>query len=196
MTPGGIFSNQSYDLKNNGEGKTLVIESLCVPILSAMVSGGNNIKATNSNHYEGIENLTRWSGAYRYFVCVFRAASTIHRSSITLATRPVDAVEESIKRFSFNAGHRVDEGVGYGYVEFITQKYLKVSGSRKCFKSSEGAPIMIQSLDDGEWKITVELYGLSSLNTGNRDHSNNSSNSKDHDGHENSKSVLVSVLFC
>lgn len=179
-----LLPGQKYT-KIHGNGKTLVIESLRVPILSAMVSGGN----------KGMENLTRWSGGYRYFVCAIRAAATAHRPPMTSATRPVDAVEESVLRFSVDTASALhgDDGSSFGYVEFITKKQIKNSSGRKCPMptEAEGAPIMIHNLDDGGWKITIELYGLSpTAVTGEHEHN---SNSKERDSHENIKSVLVSV---
>lgn len=195
LLPGRATNGKFNHLKISGEGKTLVIESLRVPILSALISVGSNKTKYTSN--EGTENLTRWPGGYRYFVCVVRAAATAHRPPMTAATRPADSVEESMSRFSLDSVHHGDDGIGYGYVEFITKKQVKNSSSRKCPMptESEGAPIMIKGLDDGGWKITVELYGLSPTSTGEHDHHINNCNSKEHDGPENNKSVLVSVYY-
>lgn len=192
LLPGGITGRRFNPLNVGSKGKTLVIESLRVPILSALISGGSNNK-TKYTPNEGTENLTRWPGGYRYFVCAVRAAATTHRPPMTAATRPADSVEESMSRFALDSARRGDDGIGYGYVEFITKKQLKSSSSRKCPMptESEGAPIMIKGLDDGGWKITVELYGLSPSATGEYDHHINSNN-KEHDKHEN-RSVLVSV---
>lgn len=189
LLPSNNGGKQFKHLKVCGEGKTLVIDSLRVPILSAVFSGGNNNKAKHNTNEE-IENLTRWPGGYRYFVCAIRAVATAYRSPVTAATRPVDAIEESLLRFSVDNRHGNDE-TGYGYVEFITKKQVKSSGGRKCPVPSEsqGAPIMINGLDDGGWKITVELYGLPQV-AGEYDHQIN--NGKEHDGHEN-RSVLVSI---
>lgn len=163
-----------------------------MPILSAVFNGGNNIKSKHNTNNEGMENLTRWPGGYRYFVCAIRAVATAYRPPVTAATRPVDAVEETLLRFSLDNQYGNDE-TGYGYVEFITKKQKKSSGSRKCPMPSEsqGAPIMICGLDDGGWKITVELYGLPQVAIGEYDHSNNG---KEHDGHEN-RSVLVGINY-
>lgn len=168
-----------------GNGRTLVIESLRVPILSPMVNGGN----------KGTDNLTRWSGGYRYFVCAIRAAATSYRPPVTSATRPVDAVEESVLRFSVDSTTVCDDASSSGYIEFITKKQIKSSGSRKCPMptEAEGAPIMIHNLD-GRWKITIELYGISPTTvTGEHESHYSSGNNKEHDSHENIKSVLVSV---
>jgi len=184
LLPGGIHK----ELMIHGNGKTLVIESLRVPILSAVVSRTN----------KGTENLTRWPGGYRYFVCAIRAMATGHRPPVTSATRPVDAVEESVIRFSADNpyAYQSNNGIDFGYVEFITKKQIKFSGGRKCPMptEAEGAPIMVHGLDDEGWKITVELYGLSpTAVTGEHDLHHGNINSKEHDGHENIKSVLVSV---
>uniref|UniRef100_A0A2H8TRJ4 Actin-binding protein anillin n=1 Tax=Melanaphis sacchari TaxID=742174 RepID=A0A2H8TRJ4_9HEMI len=190
LLPGGIMGERSTYLSARGNGKTLVIQSLRVPILSSLNSGGNHNKMKH-NSGEGLENLTRWPGGYRYFVCAIRAVATVHRPPVTAASRPADAVEESVLRFSNDAAicRNIDE-INYGYVEFITKKRVKNSGSRKCPAptESEGAPILIHGLDDRGWKITVELYGISPTSSGEHDH-HNGGNVKEHDGHEN-KSVL------
>ncbi|XP_008180199.1 uncharacterized protein LOC100572761 isoform X2 [Acyrthosiphon pisum] len=191
LLPGGIMGERSTYLNSNGDGKTLVIQSLRVPILSSVNSGGNHNKIKH-NSSEGLENLTRWPGGYRYFVCAIRAVATVHRPPVTAASRPADAVEESVLRFS-NDGTtcRNKDEINYGYVEFITKKRVKNSGSRKCAgpTESEGAPIMIHGLDDRGWKITVELYGVSPTGTGENDHHNGGNNVKKHNVHEN-RSVL------
>ncbi|KAF0761423.1 Uncharacterized protein FWK35_00023440, partial [Aphis craccivora] len=191
LLPGGIMGERSTYLNAHGDGKTLVIHSLRVPILSSLNGGGNHNKIKH-NSGEGLENLTRWPGGYRYFVCAIRAVATVHRPPVTAASRPADAVEESVLRFSNDATicRNTDES-NYGYVEFITKKRVKNSGGRKCPAptESEGAPIMIHGLDDRGWKITVELYGISPTGTGEYDHHNSGHNVKEHDGHEN-KSVL------
>jgi len=184
LLPGGTDRH----LKIQGNGRTLVIESLRVPILSAVATSNNKVT----------ENLTRWPGGYRYFVCAIRAAATGHRPPVTSATRPVDAIEESLLRFSGGSSvARCDnDGVEFGYVEFITKTQIKLYAGRKwpVPTEAEGAPIMINGLDDEGWIITIELYGLSpTAATGEPDHHNGSNNSKEHDGHENIKSVLVSI---
>lgn len=194
LLPGGIMGERSTYLNANGDGKTLVIQSLRVPILSSLNNGGNHNKIKH-NSGEGLENLTRWPGGYRYFVCAIRAVATVHRPPVTAASRPADAVEESVLRFSNDASTcRNTDEINYGYVEFITKKRVKTSGSRKCPgpTEAEGAPIMIHGLDDRGWKITVELYGVSPTGAGEND--NGSNNVKEHDVHEN-RSVLVSLLF-
>lgn len=151
---------------------------------------------------KGTEHLTRWPGGYRYFVCAIRAVATGHRPPVTSATRPVDAIEESVLRFSTGGNlvtNRGNGGIDLGYIEFITKKQIKISAvGRKCPMptEAEGAPIMIHGLDDEGWKITIELYGLSpTAATGEHDHHSGSNNSKEHDGHENIKSVLVSLSY-
>lgn len=191
LLPGGIMGERSTYLNTHGDGKTLVIQSLRVPILSSLNSGGNHNKIKH-NSGEGLENLTRWPGGYRYFVCAIRAVATVHRPPVTAASRPADAVEESVLRFSNDAAtcQNKDE-INYGYVEFITKKRVKNSGSRKCAgpTEAEGAPIMIHGLDDRGWKITVELYGVSPTGIGENDLHNGGNNVKEHDTHEN-RSVL------
>lgn len=191
LLPSNNGGKKIRHLKVCGLGKTLVIDSLRVPILSSVFISGNNNKTKHSSNEE-LENLTRWPGGYRYFVCAIRAVATVHRPPVTAATRPADAVEESLLRFSVDNHHNNDE-TGYGYVEFITKKQVKSSVSRKCAMPSEsqGAPIMIHGLDDGGWKITVELYGLPQVATGEYDYKK--SNGKEYDSHDNSRSVLVSV---
>ncbi|XP_026821529.1 uncharacterized protein LOC113559940 [Rhopalosiphum maidis] len=189
LLPGGIMGDRSTYLNAHGDGKTLVIQSLRVPILSSLNSGGNHNKLKH-NSGEGLENLTRWPGGYRYFVCAIRAVATVHRPPVTAASRPADAVEESVLRFSNDASIcRNNDEINYGYVEFITKKRVKNSGSRKAPTESEGAPIMIHGLDDRGWKITVELYGVSPTGAGDHDHHSGGNNVKEHDGHEN-RSVL------
>lgn len=178
-------------LKISGDGKKLIFESIRVPLLSSVISGGNKNKY-NAN--EGIENLTRWPGGYRYFVCAIRAEATVRRPPVTLATRPADVVEESLLRFSgATPVYQSENELSYGYVEFITKKPAKSSGGRKCLMpiEAEGGPIIINGLDDGGWKITVELYGLSSTATGELEH--HGGTCKEHDSPEKIKSVLVSV---
>lgn len=178
-------------LKAQDEGKKLVIESLRVPILSA-VTGVMNLTKSKANCVSG--NLTKWPLEYRYFVCVVRASSTVHRPPIVTATRPVDAVNESIYRFTLDDPPRPYNELGYGYVEFINRKNTLSSAGRKC-PDAEGAPIIITGLDDSDWKITVELYGLYPIVTKESGRSVSSSgSSKEH----NEKSVLVSIniQFC
>lgn len=193
LLPDGIFGKRDRQLKTVGTGKTLVIESLRVPILSSVINSGSN-----KNKYsaiEGIENQTRWPGGYRYFVCVVRAAATAHRPPLTVATRPADALEEAVRRFSIDA-HCSDKEINYGYVEFITKKYMKSTGTKKCTlpSASEGAPIMITGLNEDGWKVTIELYGLSPTATGELENQSTSSSKDHHDSHEN-KSVLVSFQY-
>lgn len=177
LVPGSIGKKNIRNLKNRGDGKTLVIESLRVPILMALNSGGN-YKNKKINTNERIENMTRWSGGYRYFVCAIRAAATVQRPTMTAVTQPVDVIEESVRRFSADIiSRRGDDEIGYGYVDFITNK-----------------PIMVHGLDEEGWKITIELYGLSSTETGGLNHHSGSRNIKENDCHENSKSVLVSTI--
>lgn len=176
LLPGSIGKKSVRNLKNPVEGKTLVIESLRVPILMALTSGGN-YKNKKYNTNEKIENMTRWAGGYRYFVCAIRAAATVQRPTTTAVTQPVDVIEESVRRFSADViTRRGDDEIGYGYVDFITNK-----------------PVMIHGLDGDEWKITIELYGLSSTDTGGLKHHSGSRNIKENDCQENSKSVLVST---
>lgn len=192
LLPGGILGEKSKHLNPHGAGKTLVIQSLRVPILSSLNSGGNQNKMKHSS--EGIETLTRWPSGYRYFVCAIRAVATVHRPPLTAASRPADALEESVLRFGNHITDCSSNEINYGYVEFITKKRVKNPVGRKCPapKESEGSPIMIPGLDDSGWKITVELYGVSP--TVENDHHNGGNNVKEHDGHEH-RSVLVSILF-
>jgi len=191
LLPDGVLGKRDRHPKPVGAGKTLVIESLRVPILSSVISSGSNKNKFSA--IEGMENQTRWPGGYRYFVCVVRAVATAHRAPMTIATRPADALEESVRRFSIDA-HCNDNGINYGYVEFITKKHVKNSGTKKCAlpSASEGAPIMINGLNEDGWKVTIELYGLSPTATG--DLENQNSGKDHHDTHEN-KSVLVSIQY-
>ncbi|KAL4126833.1 hypothetical protein QTP88_011041 [Uroleucon formosanum] len=151
------------DLTAHGDGKTLVIQSLRVPILSYL-NRGRKHKKMKYNSSNGFENLTRWPSEYRYFVCAIRAGATIYRPPLVVASRPVDVVEESALRFSNDITTcRNKEEKKYGYVEFITKKREMNSGSGMCAgpTESDGAPIMIHGLDDKGWKITVDLYGIS-----------------------------------
>jgi hypothetical protein len=176
LVPGSIGRKNVKNLENRGDGKTLVIESLRVPILMALTSGGN-YKNKKCNTNERIENMTRWSGGYRYFVCAIRAAATVQRPTMTAVTQPVDVVEESVRRFSADIITRHgDDEIGHGYVDFITNK-----------------PVMVHGLDEEGWKITIELYGLSSTETGGLNY-HNGRNIKENDYQENSKSVLVSTV--
>lgn len=188
LLPDGVLGKKNGHLKVNGNGKTLVIESLRVPILSS--SNTNSHNKTKYSAIEGMENQTRWPGGYRYFVCAVRAAATACRPPITAGTRPADALAESVRRFSVDTH---DDGISYGYVEFITKRQIKNSNSRKqgIPSEAEGGPIMIHGLDDDGWKVTVELYGLSPTATGNLE-SHSGKDGKEHDTHEN-KSVLVSI---
>lgn len=177
LLPGSIGKTSIRNLKNRGDGKTLVIESLRVPILKALTSCGN-YKNKKYNTNERIENMSRWSGGYRYFVCAIRAAATVLRPTATAVTQPVDVVEESVRRFSADIlTRRGDDEMSYGYVDFITNK-----------------PIMIHGLDGDEWKVTIELYGLSSTESGGLNHHSGARNIKENDCQENSKSVLVSTV--
>lgn len=193
LLPGGIPDKSNRHLNIVGNGKTLVIESLRVPILSSVINSGNN--KSKYSAIEGMENQTRWPGGYRYFVCAVRAAATLGRPPMTAATRPADALEESVRRFSVDT-YCSDDGISYGYVEFITKKQVKSSSTRKCVipSEAEGAPIMINGLDNNGWKVTVELYGLSPTATGDLEHHNSNSTNKEQDTHEN-KSVLVSIQY-
>lgn len=178
-------------LKPQNEGKKLVIESLRVPILSS-ITGVMNSAKSKADCASG--NLTKWPLEYRYFVCVVRASSTVYRPPMATATRPVDAVNESIYRFTLDDPLRPYNEIGYGYVEFINRKNIVSSAGRKC-PDAEGAPIIITGLDDSGWKITVELYGLYPIIPGESvRNASGSGSSKDHQ----EKSVLVSIniKFC
>lgn len=193
LLPDGVLGKRDRHPKTVGEGKTLVIESLRVPILSSVISSSNNKNKFSA--IEGMENQTRWPGGYRYFVCVVRAVATAHRPPMTVATRPADALEESVRRFSIDV-HCNDNGINYGYVEFITKKHVKNLGSKKCAlpSASEGAPIMINGLNEEGWKVTIELYGLSPTATGDLENQNSHSGKDHYDTHGN-KSVLVSIQY-
>ncbi|VVC38365.1 Hypothetical protein CINCED_3A023108 [Cinara cedri] len=79
------------------------------------------------------------------------------------ATPYVDAMKESLYRSSLN-NHCPYNELGYGYVDFIRKP-----SSRFGYKSpnAKSTTILIDGLDDGDWRITVELYGLCSTGSGN-----------------------------
>ncbi|VVC41109.1 PH domain-like [Cinara cedri] len=147
LSPTGIAGG--FRFRPPGNGKRLVIDSLRIPLLTA-------VRNCSTKNKSDPKTLTKWPQEIRYFVCVVRATATVYRPPITTATRPLDAIKESIYRFT--VGNRIPYNeLGYGYVEFIIKPN---SSSGRRYPDAEGAPIIIDGLDNSGWKITVELYGL------------------------------------
>lgn len=147
-------------------GKKLIIDSLCVPLLSLPSTYQKNEMSKKINNFTVRE--------FRHYVCVVRTETMIRKPRLIVATGIVDAVIERIKWSSSN------KSTDPRYVEFI--KYPND------YKNNDGrfigGPLKIDPFDDNEtptWKCVLELYGM-----------NNDCGAKlDED---NTQNVMVSII--
>lgn len=158
-----------------GSGRTLIIDSLCVPVLA--VPGGHHGGGKSKHNNQLLTN-----SGHRHYVCAVRAGATARRAPLTVATRTVDTVQECVEWYAASGS---DDA---GYVEFIK----KPSGKTKKGKETIGGPLRIGGLDledeVSSWKCTVEVYGLKN--------GGDSLSSADDTGcdHSDTKSVLVCIV--